>query len=88
MHGKAEAVPRSKLICIDVRDCTAIGPKAVDMLNMLLPCKVQAPNLWQANNYCCSLRISHMSMTSGMAKMRLMRTWKMADEVILGTTGK
>ena len=28
---------RSKLICIDVRDCTAIGPKAVDMLNMLLP---------------------------------------------------
>ncbi len=37
MHGEAEAVPHSKLICIDVRDCTAIGPKAVDMLNMLLP---------------------------------------------------
>jgi hypothetical protein len=37
MHGEAEAVLRSKLICIDVRDCTAIGPKAVDMLNMLLP---------------------------------------------------
>ena len=37
MHGEAEAVSRCKLICIDVRDCTAIEPKAVDMLNMLLP---------------------------------------------------
>ena len=27
MHGEAEAVARSKLTSIDVRDCTAIGPK-------------------------------------------------------------
>ena len=27
----------SKLISIDVRDCPAIGPKSVDMINMLLP---------------------------------------------------
>ena len=36
IHGEPHA-PRSKLICIDVRDCPAIGPKAVDMVNMLLP---------------------------------------------------
>jgi hypothetical protein len=36
IHGQRHT-PRSKLVSIDVRDCPAIGPKAVDMVNMLLP---------------------------------------------------
>ncbi len=37
IHGEAEAVARGKLISIDVRECTAIGPTAVDTLEEDIP---------------------------------------------------
>ena len=37
IHGEAEAVARSKLISIDVHECTAIGPTAVDTLEEDIP---------------------------------------------------